>query len=117
MRRPSKWLIVAFLTGLAWALRKPRELPEADAPAPKPVPSPEPPPEPTPPEAEPMPASVAWVEPNADGSCPLTHPVKLKASSSIYHVEGQRHYERTRADRCYLSPDAAEADGHRSSKT
>ena len=105
-------MIVAFLAGLFWALRRPRELPVGpETPAPGPAPEttrPEPPvtdPEPTP-----------WVDSLADGSCPISHPVKLKVSSGIYHVEGQRNYERTNADRCYRNPADAEADGHRPSK-
>jgi hypothetical protein len=43
--------------------------------------------------------------------------VKVKESSGIYHVPGGRFYERTNADRCYLGPDAAEADGYRRSKS
>ncbi|MCP5026047.1 MAG: hypothetical protein GY929_07145 [Actinomycetia bacterium] len=109
MRRWNRWLIVAFGAGLIWALRRPRELPEAVTP---------PPTEPAPPQAETAPPAPerAWVEPHYDGSCPLSHPVKLKASSSIYHVEGQRNYDRTNADRCYRTTADAEADGHRPSK-
>lgn len=56
-----------------------------------------------------------WVEP-VDGRCPDSHPVKAKLSSGIYHVPGGSNYERTRADRCYLDPAAAEADGLRAAK-
>ncbi len=58
----------------------------------------------------------AWTEPNADGSCPATHPVKAKLSSGIFHVRGGLNYERTNPDRCYLDEPAAEADGLRPSK-
>lgn len=58
----------------------------------------------------------AWTEPNADGSCPATHPVKAKLSSGICHVPGGLNYERTNPDRCYLDEAAAEADGLRPSK-
>jgi hypothetical protein len=57
----------------------------------------------------------AWVEP-ADGACPATHPVKGKLSSGIFHVPGGANYDRTRADRCYTDPGAAEADGLRGAK-
>lgn len=57
-----------------------------------------------------------WVSPGDDGSCPPSHPVKAKESSGIYHVEGGASYERTNADRCYLSPTTAEADGYRAAK-
>lgn len=56
------------------------------------------------------------VDPNADGSCPASHPVKAKTSSGIFHVPGGANYERTRADRCYVDAEAAEADGLRPSK-
>ena len=59
---------------------------------------------------------ATWVEPDAEGDCPLTHPVKLKASSGIFHEPGMLNYERTNADRCYVSAEAAEADGHRAAK-
>lgn len=116
MRRRNGWLFVAFGAGLVWALRRPRELPEAMATA-QPMPQPAAPPRPAP-STPPSDASTepTWVEPLEDGSCPLTHPVKLKGSSGIYHVEGQRNYERTIADRCYRAPADAEADGHRPSK-
>jgi hypothetical protein len=59
----------------------------------------------------------SWVAPNADGSVPATHPVKVKESSGIFHVPGGRSYDRTRPDRCYPTAAAAEADGYRQSKT
>ena len=67
--------------------------------------------------ASPTPEPVAppWIA-AVDGNCPQSHPVKLKQSSGIYHVEGQRNYERTIADRCYCDTSAAEADGFRASK-
>jgi hypothetical protein len=51
------------------------------------------------------------VKPQADGSAPSSHPIKAKLSSRIYHLPGMAFYERTTADRCYASPEAAEADG------
>jgi len=62
------------------------------------------------------PENASWIAPNGDGTCPLTHPVKGKASSGIYHVPEGLSYERTKADRCYSSPEAAETDGYRASK-
>ncbi|MDH3753883.1 MAG: hypothetical protein OEU32_08415 [Acidimicrobiia bacterium] len=56
-----------------------------------------------------------WV-PSDDGACPASHPVKGNENSGIYHVPGGLAYERTRAERCYISPEAAEADGYRASK-
>lgn len=62
------------------------------------------------------PLSEAWIEPDAGGDCPLSHPVKVKLRSGIYHVPDGLSYERTNADRCYASPEGAEADGYRASK-
>ncbi len=61
-------------------------------------------------------AAVSWVEPNADGSCPESHPIKAKLASGIYHSPGGANYARTKADRCYADAAAAEADGMRPSK-
>lgn len=61
-------------------------------------------------------SAASWVDPDEHGDCPTSHPVKLKASSGIFHLPGMRNYERTNADRCYLSAAAAEAEGHRESK-
>jgi len=58
----------------------------------------------------------AWVEPTTGGTCPDGHPVKAKTSSKIFHVPGGALYERTTPDRCYASPEAAEADGFRASQ-
>ena len=57
-----------------------------------------------------------WVEPAASGACPAHHPVKAKLTSGIFHVPGGANYARTQPDRCYLSAEAAEADGLRRSK-
>ena len=57
-----------------------------------------------------------FVDPGDDGACPLTHPVKAKLASGIYHVPGGGNYERTKPDRCYVSAEAAEADGLRPAK-
>lgn len=56
------------------------------------------------------------VDPNDDGSCPVTHPIKGKSSSGIYHVPGGANYERTHADRCYVDENEALRDGLRRSK-
>ena len=61
-------------------------------------------------------AGGASVEPAPDGSCPVTHPVKAKLASGIYHVPGGANYARTKADRCYADEDAAASDGLRRSK-
>ena len=57
-----------------------------------------------------------WVDAAEAGACPAHHPVKAKLTSGIFHVPGGANYARTLADRCYLSPEAAEADGLRASK-
>jgi hypothetical protein len=57
-----------------------------------------------------------WAEPNDDGSCPVAFPIKAKLGSGIYHPPGGLNYARTKADRCYADPEAAEADGLRPSK-
>jgi hypothetical protein len=84
---------------------------------PQPFPFPPQPVPDTPGVEAPAAAAPAWVEPTDDGSCPDGYPVKAKLTSGIFHVEGGRNYDRTRPDRCYASPEAAEADGLRQSKT
>jgi len=58
---------------------------------------------------------VLWVEPVGD-SCPTGHPVKANLDSGIFHLVGGLFYERSKADRCYRNPAAAEADGLRQAK-
>ena len=59
--------------------------------------------------------ALRWVE-AVDGACPVTHPVKAKVGSGIYHLPGGQFYDRTRAERCYADAAAAEADGYRAAK-
>jgi len=66
-------------------------------------------------QAPPAETATSWVEPE-DGACPVSHPVKAKLSSGIFHAPGAQMYERTRADRCYPDAVSAEADGLRASK-
>ena len=61
-------------------------------------------------------ASLPWVLPAHDGTAPGTHPIKANARSRIYHVPGGRSYDRTKPERCYATPEAAEADGYRRAK-
>jgi len=69
-------------------------------------------------EPEPLPVSEqTWVGANDDGSTPTTHPIKAKDASGIFHSPGGRFYDRTKADRCYPTAAAAEADGYRRSKS
>ncbi|HEX5616682.1 MAG TPA: hypothetical protein VFZ83_16145 [Acidimicrobiia bacterium] len=58
---------------------------------------------------------AAWVAP-IGGTCPASHPVKVKVASGIFHVPGGANYDRTRPDRCYPDAAAAEADGFRAAK-
>jgi hypothetical protein len=60
--------------------------------------------------------TAAWKKPNADGSCPKSHPVKAKMASGIFHVPGGANYARTKPDRCYVDAAAAQADGLRPAK-
>jgi hypothetical protein len=60
-------------------------------------------------------AAPDWID-AVDGACPASHPVKAKLTSGIFHVSGGANYDRTNADRCYATPEAAEADGLRASK-
>jgi hypothetical protein len=65
------------------------------------------------PEPEPEAATARpprWVEPT-DGACPASHPIKAKLGSRIFQPPGMSNYQRTRADRCYESDEAAIADG------
>lgn len=61
------------------------------------------------------PVGAAWIEPEGE-VCPTSHPVKAKLSSKIFHLPGMLNYDRTRPDRCYRDPEAAEDDGLRASK-
>ncbi len=60
-------------------------------------------------------SATTWVEPD-DGACPISHPVKAKLSSRIFHVPGGQNYDRTKADRCYSDAASAETDGLRQAK-
>jgi hypothetical protein len=61
-------------------------------------------------------APTPWVDAAEGGTCPAHHPVKAKLTSGIFHLPGGANYDRTRADRCYVSAEAAEAEGLRASK-
>ncbi len=60
-------------------------------------------------------AARLWASP-VDGACPVEFPVKANASSGIFHVPGGRSYARTKPERCYATPEDAEADGFRRAK-
>jgi hypothetical protein len=63
------------------------------------------------PEAHKAAPDDGWVRPDVAGDTLTSHPVKAKESSRLYHLPGMLAYERTRPDRCYSTPEAAEADG------
>jgi hypothetical protein len=75
----------------------------------------EPRPFPFPPEPRAAGEPSPWVD-AVDGECPASHPLKAKLASGIYHQPGGANYERTHADRCYVSAAAAESDGLRLAK-
>ncbi len=58
---------------------------------------------------------VDWVLP-IDDSCPDGFPIKANDNSHIFHVPGGRFYDRTVAERCYATAEAAERDGYRRAK-
>ena len=88
----------------------PRPVPPIPTPVPMPSPST---PDVAPPGAVELEPSVA---PDEHGNCPLSHPIKGKQSSGIYHQPGSFAYDRTHADRCYLNAAAAEDDTLRAAK-
>jgi len=116
----SRWihriLVLAGLGVIVWAIL--RQL-ESDEPATSTGPAAWPPLRMAESDAatpSPVAPGSGWVEPDG-GSCPISHPVKGNLSSGIYHVAGGRFYDRTKAERCYADPAAAEADGLRASKS
>lgn len=124
MRRPFRRLVVVVaLAGLVWAIRSALLL-RGDRSSRPPRPAPRPPvpsqsaPATRPPATAPPPAGTrpgsagaSWREAREDGSCPDTHPVKVKLRSKLYHLPGMGAYERTHPDRCYRTPEEASADG------
>lgn len=133
-------LLVALVAGaVAWWWQRSRSRAAAEtaptsfgaapgaepAPAPNPVAAdevgvataPEPAPAPNPVADVADVTEVARWAPPVDGECPPGYPVKANDNSGIYHLPGGRSYERTVAERCYATAEAAEADGYRQSKT
>ena len=114
MRRSVVWRTLGFgvLAGSAYALWRAIEANRTEVGwEPQPFPFP---PQPGTPDSSPE-VGPPWVDPD-DGSCPPSHPVKAKLASGIYHRPGGQSYDRTRPDRCYRDPGAAEADGLRAAK-
>lgn len=62
----------------------------------------------------PAPAS-GWLPP-VEGGCPEGFAIKVNTTSGIYHVPDGRSYQRTVAQRCYATAEAAERDGYRRAK-
>jgi hypothetical protein len=125
--RAGLW--VGLLLGMGWALRRAMLLRRVSesvevsndpwSPIAQPAAEPDPAtaPEATVPEAAtaptappPPPTARTWVEPQ-DGTCPATHPIKVKLASGIFHLPGMLAYDRTKPDRCYATEVDAVADG------
>jgi hypothetical protein len=120
LRRTFFLLIIAVAVGATaswWRRRTDTPVPAAPAEWPTLRPVPDVPAAAPGSESTPATETANWVPPSPDGSAPASHPVKAKASSGIFHVPGGRFYDRTKADRCYATAAAAEADGYRPSKT
>ena len=117
VRRGAIVGVVAGLAFAAWkflAARTPDTAGVTYEPQPFPMP-----PRPVPargPTVAPSATPEADVDPDADGNCPVTHPIKGKRASGIYHQPGGFAYDRTHADRCYRDVAAAEDDGLRAAK-
>ena len=103
--------LIGAAAGAVWAWLRDREAPPAP---PKPAPANE-----STDAGEPRSnkAVPTWVLSNDDGSAPDTHPIKAKETSGIYHLPGGRFYDRTNPDRCYATPEDAQADGYRQAKS
>jgi hypothetical protein len=113
--RAGLWL--GLIGGLGWALRRVvllrRVTESADVSNDPWSPIAQPVAEPGPAEPEPVapePARI-WAEPDEGGTCPATHPIKVKLASAIFHLPGMLAYDRTRPDRCYRTEQDAVADG------
>ena len=126
MRRLIRWVLVAVIAaGAGWVLRLTflERAGRRRLAVPPSEPWPDPPgrdgPAPHPPAGAPVAADPpagagrAWVAPLDGGACPSSHPVKAKLRSRVFHLPGMAAYGRTGADRCYATPEAAEADGFR----
>jgi hypothetical protein len=61
--------------------------------------------------SEEAPQENPWLPPEVSGDCPPSHPVKAKRSTRLYREPGTAAYDRAKPDRCYVTPQAAEADG------
>lgn len=117
VRRGAIVGVVAGLAYAAWkflAARTPDTAGVTYEPQPFPMP-PRPVPRSTP-TGPPSATPEMSVDPDTDGNCPITHPIKGKRASGIYHQPGGFAYDRTHADLCYRDVAAAEDDGLRAAK-
>ncbi|MFN8525158.1 MAG: thermonuclease family protein [Chloroflexota bacterium] len=53
---------------------------------------------------------------SSSGQCPPEAPIKGNRDSHIYHSPGQRDYERTKAEECFVTGADAEAAGYRAAQ-
>ncbi|MDX2378945.1 MAG: hypothetical protein QNM02_04215 [Acidimicrobiia bacterium] len=124
LRRLFWFLLLATAGAAAYAwLRDRSTTPEiADAPAWPPLDAttnaapidPLPSPDPTTETERPAPD---WLRAEPDGSCPISHPIKANEKSGIFHVPDGRFYDRTKAERCYATAEAALSGGYRQAKS
>ena len=61
------------------------------------------------------------IEPDKSGDCPPSHPIKgnfttHSGEQCIYHMPGQRFYNKTKAEQCYATEEDARQDECRKSK-
>ena len=62
-------------------------------------------------------ASCAHISlPRLDGGCPYEYPVKGNADSFLYHTPDSPFYDRTHAEVCFSSPEAAKKNGYKAAK-
>jgi hypothetical protein len=109
-RQITRLLLVALIGGTAFSLirRRRRRVAEPAQPAPESA---------WPPiRTATFAPDAGWLPPDEAGACPISHPIKAKDSSHIFHVPGGRFYDRTKAERCYAEADHAERDGYRQAK-
>lgn len=130
MVRRSLWvLLIGAVGGVTYSYWRDRNIVEpAGPPEWPPLPTPEPVPAPpvaanttkptgsTATRSETATGAGGWIGPDDDGSCPVSHPIKANDNSGIFHVPDGRFYNRTKAERCYQSAEAALADGYRQAK-
>lgn len=68
------------------------------------------------PKPAPAPAPVAGAVRGSGNSCPSSHPIKGNEDSMIYHMRGQRFYNKTNPEWCFASQSDAMAAGYRKAK-